>query len=200
MRQFSRFTRHWFKQWSQPKLLDLAEATLKDRVLWSTQITNFQNGTSKEPGPKVFLALGRLNQQLAAGTCPAFVKHLWEDKTPLLLPDGRVAGPLELFQIFCGEIDLGLPDIPEALIDHADTALPVFCKWLRLELGKQGYDYQCEDKDALVVLAPALKPILSGTKPALEDLLEQLPQIAQILNTNADSLLQQLLNCCSDNA
>ncbi len=115
---FAHLIRVWHERngWSHKVLPALAEALDLGRV-HNSQISMLRNGKLASPGPEVFLALGRINQLLAAeagprGLMPALRERL-EDRPELLAAldssalavqgDGApVLGPGEFLEVFVG--------------------------------------------------------------------------------------------------
>ena len=99
------------KQWSQPALMKLAEATLGEKAIHSGQIGHF----ASQPAPKVLLSVGQLNLALAYRhgamkeepeyTIPATLEpDLWRDKRWLVMPDGAPMGPIDVFRCLIGQL------------------------------------------------------------------------------------------------
>jgi len=114
---FGHLIRVWHERngWSQRVLPALAERLELGRV-HNSQLSNLRNRKLASPGPELFVALGRINQVLAAqpsvGLDPALAQRLQEapellqalrqSALPLLGDDGRALGPAQLFEIFVG--------------------------------------------------------------------------------------------------
>ncbi len=115
---FAHLIRVWHERndWSHKVLPALAEALDLGRV-HNSQISMLRNGKLASPGPEVFLALGRINQLLAAdagpgGLTPELRQRL-EDRPELLVAlessalavQGEAApvlGPGEFLEVFVG--------------------------------------------------------------------------------------------------
>ena len=114
---FGHLIKVWHERngWSQRVLPALAERLELGRV-HNSQLSNLRNRKLASPGPELFVALGRVNQVLAAqggpGLDPAIEQQL-EDQPellaalqasalPLLADDGQPLGPAQLFEIFVG--------------------------------------------------------------------------------------------------
>ncbi|MFM8526232.1 MAG: hypothetical protein ACKOCM_11525 [Cyanobacteriota bacterium] len=114
---FGHLIRVWHERngWNQRLLPALAERLELGRV-HNSQLSNLRNRKLASPGPELFVALGRLNQLLAAeaptGVAQALREQL-EDQPellsaleasalPLLADDGAPLGPAQLFEIFVG--------------------------------------------------------------------------------------------------
>ena len=98
-------------QWSQPALLKLAEATLGEMAIHSSQIAGFP----RQPGPKLVVSVGHLNMALAYAqgaikeqpeyTIPLDADpKLWQGKRWLVLDDGTPMGPKDVFRCLIGQI------------------------------------------------------------------------------------------------
>ena len=114
---FGHLIRVWHERngWSQRVLPALAERLELGRV-HNSQLSNLRNRKLASPGPELFVALGRINQVLAAqasvGLDPSLAQRLQEapellqalrqSALPLLGDDGRALGPAQLFEIFVG--------------------------------------------------------------------------------------------------
>ena len=114
---FGHLIRVWHERngWSQRVLPALAERLALGRV-HNSQLSNLRNRKLASPGPELFVALGRINQVLAAqpaaGLDPALVQGLGDAEEllqalrqsalPLLGDDGTHLGPAQLFEIFVG--------------------------------------------------------------------------------------------------
>lgn len=178
----------WFRQVSQPKLLTLFEGALKDRVFHSSQCSGLSKGTLLEPTPKVFLAIGRVNQLMAEGKLPAALKHIWEEMRPMVDATGKALGPAELFLIFVGELDPGLPEGREIPQEKEREVSKVFGKFVRTRLAARGVDFVVDDHQRLVELCPSFKPLLSGKEVRGDVLTTDLPVIAEELGLEVSEL------------
>jgi len=114
---FGHLVRVWHERngWSQRVLPALAECLELGRV-HNSQLSNLRNRKLASPGPELFVALGRINQVLAAqpaaGLDPALEQRLQavpdllqalrQSALPLLGDDGMPLGPAQLFEIFVG--------------------------------------------------------------------------------------------------
>ena len=115
---FGHLIKVWHERngWSQRVLPALAERLELGRV-HNSQLSNLRNRKLASPGPELFVALGRINQLLAAelgsgGLTTALVEQLADQPEllsalqasalPLLADDGTALGPAQLFEIFVG--------------------------------------------------------------------------------------------------
>ena len=115
---FGHLIRVWHERngWNQRLLPALAERLELGRV-HNSQLSNLRNRKLASPGPELFVALGRLNQLLAAEAGPAGLAPALRDQLadqpellsaleasalPLLADDGAPLGPAQLFEIFVG--------------------------------------------------------------------------------------------------
>ena len=102
--------------WSQRVLPALAERLELGRV-HNSQLSNLCNRKLAAPGPELFVALGRINQVLAAEVGPTglspqlhgslqdqpdLLMALQASALPLCADDGAPLGPAQLFEIFVG--------------------------------------------------------------------------------------------------
>ena len=115
---FGHLIRVWHERngWSQRLLPALAERLELGRV-HNSQLSHLRNRKLVAPGPELFVALGRLNQLLAAEVGPAgpsaelrrqladqpeLLAALQASSRPVLADDGQPLGPAQLFEIFVG--------------------------------------------------------------------------------------------------
>ena len=115
---FGHLIRVWHERngWSQRVLPALADALELGRV-HNSQLSNLRNRKLASPGPELFVALGRMNQRLAASDeaaelpaeiadrlaeQPEQLAALQASALPLLADDGTPLGPAQLFEIFVG--------------------------------------------------------------------------------------------------
>ena len=115
---FGHLIRVWHERngWSQRVLPALEERLDLGRV-HNSQLSNLRNRKLASPGPELFVALGRINQLLAAqggsgglaaalrdqlSDTPDLLTALESSALPLLGDDGSALGPAQLFEIFVG--------------------------------------------------------------------------------------------------
>jgi len=116
---FAHLIRVWHERngWSHRVLPALAEALDLGRV-HNSQLSMLRNGKLASPGPEVFLALGRINQLLAAeargghlseglrqrlAEQPELIEALSASSLPVQGSGGPVLGPGELLEVFVGQ-------------------------------------------------------------------------------------------------
>jgi hypothetical protein len=115
---FGHLIKVWHERngWSQRVLPALADALELGRV-HNSQLSNLRNRKLASPGPELFVALGRINQLLAAeagaaglpvglaeqlADQPELLVALQASALPLLADDGTPLGPAQMFEIFVG--------------------------------------------------------------------------------------------------
>ncbi len=115
---FGHLIKVWHERngWSQRVLPALADALELGRV-HNSQLSNLRNRKLASPGPELFVALGRINQFLAAEVAgsglSAALRQQLADQPDLLTAlngsalalradDGTPLGPAQLFEIFVG--------------------------------------------------------------------------------------------------
>jgi hypothetical protein len=190
--QFRRLFKVWSRQWSQPQLLKLVATGLGDTVVWSSQLTGFATGKLVDPAPKVLMALGRFNLLLAAGKLPKAISTLWEGRNAMVDSNGKALGPAEMFLAFTGELDLQLPDALEIPIEVEEAVTKSFGKWYRQQLATNGVDFVVDDHQRLVEACTSMKGLLSGKAVRGEQLVADLPVLANEINA-AQQDLQDVL-------
>jgi hypothetical protein len=182
-RQWTVAWRRFARQWTQPQLLKLADAVMGGRYLHSSQISGFATGKLREPAPKVFVVIGRLNQALANGKLDAKQKDLWANKQCLVDKDGTPLDAVGCFRAFTGELDLGLGEIRTIPEDQVEEVNKRLGRFVRGELAKAGVDF-IEELPALVKSSdPLVKSILLGECFKADDLVEAIPLVAIMLNS-----------------
>lgn len=192
--QFRRICRPFFRQWTQPQFMKLAEAALQDRVIHSSQITGFSTGTLCDPAPKVLWALGRFNELLGEGSLPGSLRDLWAHRRAME-HEGAALGPAEVFLAFTGGLDLHLPEVLEIPLDQEEEVSKVFGKWLRLQLASAGVDFVVEDR-ARLERTPSFKALIAGKPISGDQLVTDLPSIAAELHqlpTDLEEVIRSIL-------
>ena len=145
-------------QWSQPQLMKLAEKTLGEKVLWSSQIRGWATGELRDASAKIIMAAGQLNLAIAAANgaevelskfaprCPQEASDLWKGKHWMVGKEGLILGPCECFQAYSGLLDLGV-DVRRGLLSKEtmpDVSRSVG-KYLRFQLMREGIDFMDND-------------------------------------------------------
>ena len=138
---FAHLIRVWHERngWSHRVLPALAETLDLGRV-HNSQLSMLRNGKLASPGPEVFLALGRINQLLAAEARggrlsdglrqrligqPELVEALEASCLPVQSSGGPVLGPGELLEVFVGQrqpppaFDLRITESESAVLSAA---------------------------------------------------------------------------------
>ena len=197
---FGHLIRVWHERngWNQRLLPALAERLELGRV-HNSQLSNLRNRKLASPGPELFVALGRLNQLLAAEAGPTGVaqalREQLEDQPellsaleasalPLLADDGVPLGPAQLFEIF-----VGLRQPPHAFDLRISAAEAGALSAALAELFTAGRPWrQC--RDALLEAYPAEKrqrrerfaEVMAGQRDySAEELDGELPDLRRTL-------------------
>lgn len=186
---FASAWRQWRHQWTQPQLLKLGEEYLGARLFHSSQMGGFENRSLREPGPRVFLAVGYLNiaharslgiteRQLEAVTdiglprkLPDTLRGFWEGRQPFVDANGVVLGPTGMFEAFTGL--RSLPDNSQRTIppEQELPASQALGKYLRLKLASNGVDWitdmphlksRCACIEELLLNQPVSGAVLAG--------------------------------------
>lgn len=190
--QFRRLFKAWSRQWTQPQLLKLISAGLTDNVVWSSQLTGFATGALVDPAPKVLLALGRFNLLLAKQQLPGALSTLWEGRSAMVDTKGKPLGPAEVFLAFTGELDLKLPDALEIPLDVEEAVTKSFGKLYRQQLAANGVDFVDDDHQRLLKLCPSMKGLITGKAVRGEQLVADLPVLANEVGTTQQDLQDTL--------
>lgn len=177
--QFRKLTKPFMRQWSQPQLLKLMEACLKDKVFHSTHITGFSKGLLRDPGPKGFLALGLFNQALAEGKLPDTLRGLWEGKKAMVSTTNQPLGPMELFGVFTGLVDLGLEDVREIPSEKEEKVIEDLANWFRKQLAMNDVNWVTKEARRIKELSPTIEHLLWGRALHGEDVVAVIPLIAR---------------------
>jgi hypothetical protein len=192
-RQWTVAWRRFARQWTQPQLLRLTDSVLGGRYLHSSQISGFATGKLREPSPKVFLAVGRLNQALANSELPSELQILWSDKKFLADRDGNALDAVGCFRAFTGELDLGLGNVRSIPDDQVDEANKRLGRYVRGQLAKAGVDFIEELPDLMAEKGSLAKSVLLGQRMTADDLVEAVPELEALLKTKGiDTNLERL--------
>jgi len=152
------WTRKWktfARQWSQPKLMKLAKETLGEAALHSSQIHGFTTGTLRDPAPKVIFAIGQLNLAIAKANngkirgelprwhprCPGTLSDLWLGKHWLKDVEGFALGPVGVFEVISGIINVFPDDFDLIRAGGVEQMSSLIGKFMRLRLGELGKDW-----------------------------------------------------------
>lgn len=202
---FASAWRQWRHQWTQPQLLRIGEEYLGARLFHSSQMGGFESRSLREPGPRVFLAVGYLNiaharslgiseHQLEEVTdiglprkLPDALRAFWEGRQPFVDASGIVLGPTGLFETFTGL--RALPDVTQRTItpENELQASQAIGKYLRLKLASTGIDWitdmahlksRCACIEELLLNQPVSGAVLAGN----------LKLLAAIADTTDDKL------------
>ena len=194
--QFGAMWQGFARQFSQPALIKLAEATLGTRALHSSQIHGFTTGKLRDPSPKLIMSLGELNLAIAKAngepitcryTCPGTLSKLWQHKTWLKTAEGAPMGPCEVFEALTGLVDLNVNldrVIPKQDETHVSKELG---RVLRKELAKQGVDW-LDEVTTLKEQAPCIENLLMGKVANGSDITDQLDELAKIAEMSPDQM------------
>ncbi len=180
-RQWTIAWRRFARQWTQPQLLKLADAVLGGRYLHSSQISGFATGKLREPSPKVFVAIGRLNQAIAKSKIASGLKELLENKDFLKDKNGNPLDETGCFQAFTGQLDLGIAKsryIPKEQVDEACKSLG---RHLRARLAEAGIDFIEELHDITMKHGSHVRSILLGVPMDAEELVDALRETECLL-------------------
>lgn len=191
--------RRFFRQrgMTQPKWIRLASAMFPGpQHLHSSQIGGLSTGKLKDPTPKCLLVIGELNLALAATVgigavdAPRFpedLRRFWEGLEPMCDPTGRPLGPLDLFRVITGDLDLGLDTSHVIPLDAEPSASAALGRHLRLGLAALGRDFLTE-LPALRAECPVIEPLLMGKPVPGDSLVAALPELAAIARTTPTDL------------
>ena len=184
------------RQWSQPALIKLAEATLGTKAIHSSQIHGFTTGKLRDPSPKLMMALGELNLAIAKAngeaitsryTCPGTLSKHWQHKTWLKDAQGAPLGPQGVFEAITGMIDLEV-NLERVISSQAESHVSqALGKTLRMELAKQGIDW-LDEIMTLKEQAPCIEQLLMGKEVRGSEITDQLEELAKIADMTPDQL------------
>ena len=184
------------RQFSQPQLIKLAEATLGTRAIHSSQIHGWTTAKLRDPSPKLIMSLGELNLALAKAngeaitsryTCPGTLSKLWQGKTWLKDAQGAPLGPQGVFEAITGMIDLEVNLERQISSQSESDVSKEVGKCLRMELAKQGVDWLMEVM-TLKEQAPCIENLLMGKEVRGSEITDQLEELAKIADMTPDQL------------
>ena len=184
------------RQWSQPALIKLAEATLGTKAIHSSQIHGWTSGKLRDPSPKLMMSLGELNLAIAKAngeaitsrySCPGTLSKLWQHKTWLKDAQGAPLGPSGIFEAITGMIDLEV-NLERQISSQAESLVSqALGKTLRMELAKQGIDW-LDEIMTLKEQAPCIESLLMGKEVRGSEITDQLEELAKIADMTPDQL------------
>lgn len=180
-RQWTIAWRRFARQWTQPQLLRLAEIVMGGRYLHSSQISGFASGKLREPGPKVFVTIGRLNQAVANQSIAIDHRDLWQDKRAMVDREGNVLDAVACFRAFTGDLDLGFHQwraIPEGGIEAANRRLGRFT---RSQLASIGVDFIDDLPELIASSSNLVRTVLLGETVDADDFRDAIYAIEQML-------------------
>lgn len=202
---FASVWKRWVHQWTQPELLRLSEAYLGARFFHSSQMGGFERRSLREPGPRVFVAVGYLNLAHARTLgyreerlqpvkdiglpqkLPGTLEALWAVREPLCDASGLVLGPSGLWEAFTGLRELPLGTERSLTPEQETPASLAVGKYLRLKLATEGIDWMTE-MPALRDRCTCIEDLLLGQRVSAEVLLRSLPQLAGLARTTEEKL------------
>ena len=194
--QLCRLFRVFSRQYSQPELILLSKEVCKVPALHSSQISGLQKNTLKEPSPKLFLIIGELNLAIARSQgikglpkgpkCPSNLKHLWDGKLLLRNLDGSPMGPVDVFKVFSGLVDMKLNsrNIPSEIEQSVSKSLG---KYLRLKLSSAGIDW-FDEMDSLKKKCSIIEDLVLGKTVSGDSIVPQLPALAELCKVTEDEI------------
>jgi len=189
-------------QWTQPQLMKLAQLALGENCLHSSQIHGFRTGKLKEPGPKVLMVVGYLNLAIAAGngdeeakatspyTLPMNEVRLYFGKSWMRTPEGKALGPVEVFQAFCGVLDLqcdGDIGLDGTKMEPVSKSLG---KFVRQKLMEQGIDFMDSDVIAGWDQPEVMNKLIYGKALDAVELEENLDYIVELIKEDRDAVIE----------
>ena len=185
------------RQWSQPALIKLAEATLGTKAIHSSQIHGWTTGKLRDPSPKLMMSLGELNLAIAKAngeaitsryTCPGTLsKHLAAQDVAEGRSGGSLWGPQGVFEAITGMIDLEV-NLERVISSQAESHVSqALGKTLRMELAKQGIDW-LDEIMTLKEQAPCIESLLMGKEVRGSEITDQLEELAKIADMTPDQL------------
>ena len=145
----------------------------------------------------MIVAIGRLNVALAlsngwSGTCPTGTdasmrlsgnyREDWEGKQWMEL-DGTPLGPVEVFEILSGLVDVGLDRKRLFTPADAERASQELGRRLRLALARSGVDWVT---DALPDMPEGVHALVEGETLPCDELPDAIPAISELLEETPD--------------
>jgi hypothetical protein len=189
-------------QWTQPQLMKLADLALGEPCLHSSQIHGFRTGKLKEPGPKVLMVIGYVNLVIAAAnkdeeamatcpyTLPATASRLFFGKNWMKTPEGKALGPLEVFQAFCGILDLqcdGDLQVEESEMEAVSKAVG---KFVRKKLINANIDFMDNDVVSKWNQPALMERLIYGKALTAAELIEHLDDISLEIGVEREEVIE----------
>ena len=175
-RQWTIAWRRFTRQRTQPQLLKLADSIVGDRHLHRSQISGFATGKLREPSPKVFLVIGRLNEAVASkSTTDSDIMRLLENKEAIRDKTGTALDANDCFRVFTGQLDLGYRKsrkIEPEEVEHLSVHMGAQA---RKAFSEAGIDFIAE-----------MQSLTKQSNPAVEKLLLHKPMTAEELSEAAE--------------
>ena len=190
-RQWTIAWRYFARQWTQPQLLKLADAVMGGRYLHSSQISGFATGKLREPAPKVFVVIGRLNQAIATSELPPEVKELGEGKQILKDKDGQPLDSVGCFRAFTGNLKLDLETprvIPKNKTEEANRCLSSL---LRKGLQRTGVNIVDELPDIIAKCGQLSRSLLIGEQLNNKQLEGSMQEIEEVLRAYGSAMTKE---------
>lgn len=189
-------------QWTQPQLMKLAELAMGQNCLHSSQINGFCKGTITQPGPKLLMVCGYVNLAIAAGngdeeamatspyTLPLNESRLFFGKSWMQTPEGKPLGPVDVFQAFCGIIDLqcdGDIGLDATKMEPVSKSLG---KFVRQKLMEQGIDFMDSDVIAGWDQPEVMNKLIYGKVLDAVELEENLDYIVKLIKEDREVVIE----------
>ena len=186
----------FFRQWSQPGIIKLAELILGQKAIHSSQIHGSITGKLRDYSPKVLMALGEVNLAIAAANgedvdarykVPETRRELWEGKRCMRDAQGRPLGPSGVFEVITGLVDLGIRMDRQISPEAEEEVSLQLGKFLRLELAKKGVDYVGDMTD-LRKKSTCIEDLIFGKTVQGSVITDELSKLAALVEVDEDTL------------
>jgi len=189
------------KQWTQPQLMKLAELVLGEVCLHSSQIHGFSSGKLKEPGPKVLMVIGHVNLALAAAnedqdakersnfSVPQTEPKLWHGKSWIKDSDGRALGPADVFEAFCGILDLGCDDAVGLRPEDMEAVSKSLGKFVRMALISLAQDFMDPDVISSWDRPEFMIKLVYGKVLTVDELDENLDYLCEVIAEDKETVI-----------
>ena len=194
--QWSALCVPFFRQWSQPQIIKLAEMILGLKAIHSSQVHGSVTGKLRDYSPKVIVALGEVNLAIAAANgadvearykVPQTMPELWEGKNYMKDASGAPLGPAGVFEAITGIIDLGIQMDRQIAPEVEEEVAKQLGKFLRLELAKNGVDY-IGDMTDLRSQCPCIEDLIYGKKVQGSVINTELDKLAALVEMSGDEV------------